>query len=102
MAAARPDQLAGMDVPEIVQRHLEDRSDDIAVIEPKPSTGIADVTHHTGACATLLVVKDQRAVRRLAPGNLPPFSHRCLRSIGTKSTASEMETDLPVAPPEEA
>jgi hypothetical protein len=65
VTAAGPDHTAGLDVPEIVQRNLEGRSEGIAVVELETDAVIADVAQGAGQYATLPVGEKQRSTRRL-------------------------------------
>jgi hypothetical protein len=75
VAAAGPDDPARLDVPEIVQRNFESRGDNVAIVYPKPDSGIADIAQGAREYATLRAGEDQRSVRRLQSFNLPSLSH---------------------------
>jgi hypothetical protein len=80
VAAAGPDHLARLHVPEIVQRDLEGRRNNIVVVQLKPDTAIADIAQGAREYAALLVGEQQCSAGILQPVKLPSFSHHCLRT----------------------
>jgi hypothetical protein len=80
VAAAGPDHLARPHVPEIIQRDLEGRGNNIAVVQLQPDAAIADIAQGAREYAALLVGEQQRSAGILQPVSLPSFSHHCLRT----------------------